>query len=523
MTDAHRRKPFILLYVASVVLVWGLSFLVRSVDLERYPLQVDWANYLYSAGIPNITGNEPIAEALADDLAWVRSGNIFRKMMPHSYLHQYLMRVFYRLWKSSQLAACFGAALLGSLTPIVLVYYLVRDHTVSRAPALYAAAMLGLVPFHALYSRSGWAEVPMALFTLVYFFESLSFCALTDATHPTLARRACWMSLALLAACSFHEMAIVAGLGTLVVCLGQDVFVSATSPRPRWFSRKSLYVCLSVIPPALFALLVFQKMPVAIQEYTFSTSDGYLGDVGAMLASLFVHQQLIHQLSIPLLALSCIGAVRLWRTNRLQFALLAAQLGCFGLALMAMPNTTSRNVRVIMPILVLMMTAAASGLEVLYVAKSLPRRVFHGLAIGLLCYYGYASIELIFVDENIPWQGRYIPRQLTHAGRDAAEPLRSYIANKITPADAPAAFFILEGLFYLKDAGIEGEWLGYAYPSIEPHLVRGQPLSHRVVLTSPDRSPPGAPGWFRGEFNDGYELASADRLGRCGVFVRKEK
>jgi hypothetical protein len=167
MTDAHTRKGSILFIRSCCRARMGA---LSSASERRFGKvspsgRLGELPVIQPASRPS-RGMSPSRKALADDLAWVRSGNIFQKMMPHSYLHQYLMRVFYRLWKSSQLAACFRrrAPWLADHPSCWSTTWCETTWS-RRRPALYAAAMLGLVPFHALYSRSGWGpEIPMALF-----------------------------------------------------------------------------------------------------------------------------------------------------------------------------------------------------------------------------------------------------------------------------------------------------------------------------------------------------------------------
>jgi hypothetical protein len=151
----------------------------------------------------------------------------------------------------------------------------------------------------------------------------------------TLARGACRMSLALLAACGFHEMAIVGGLGDVTRLSWPRRLHQLDVPAASLvFLAKSLYV-LPVRHPA--GAVRSRGLPETclrpIQEYTFSTSDGLPGgrracDVGQPLCATTAHPSAVHPVA---------GALLHWRVSAcggrtgLQFALLAAQLGCFGL------------------------------------------------------------------------------------------------------------------------------------------------------------------------------------------------
>lgn len=506
--------------ILSLSLLGMASLTIRARDLERYPLQVDWANYLYSAGVLDISGQESFADAMVSDLRWVASDNFLHKPMPHSYLHQYVMRAAYRVFRSSRSAACLAAVVFGALTPLVLYRQLARD-TRAVVPALYAAAVIGLVPFHVLYSRSGWSEIPAALFVLVYFHQCLAFFAVPDGEPRALARRAMGMSLALLAACGFHEVAIVSGLATLAVFGGERVRSLLDRRTERFLDRRLAYVILSVVPSGIYALAIFSSMPRGLAAYTFSPPDRYLADVMQMLDWVFIRQELHHQLSIPLLALCGVGVVHLWRTRRRHCVLLLAQLAGWAAALAIMPHTTMHNLRVFLPAFVLMANAAGYGLLWLYALAERRRPVFHFAAVCLVSYLAVTSSTLIFLSADVAWTGKHIPRQLTYAGRDSALPLRRYIEQTIAASHRAGGFFIMEGPFYLKDAGVEAKWLGYRFTRVRNALPAERDLWPDFVIASPDRWPPGTPEWFQRAFLQTYELAAADRLGRCAVFAKR--
>jgi hypothetical protein len=506
-------------FAIALAAMMGGALALRIAELDRYPLQVDWANYLYSAEVMTISPGESVRKIVGSDLYWVRSGNFFGKFMPHSYLHQYLMRICYRIWPASKLASCAVTALLGALSPLVLIFYLRRDGAVARVPALYAGAILAFVPFHVLYSRSGWAQVPAAFFVLIYIFESRPLLV-ADVSGPSLRRAVCITSLALLVACGFHETSIVSGAGTLLAIGLSGVFVWPRPGRFRALARRLAWASLAVLPAALFALVVFRRIPDHLAIEIFSAPGQYVHDLREMLTSVFGVQKLLHGFSVPVIALFAVGVVHLWRRRRLELIVLSAQLVCYAGAFVILPLQVTRALRMVMPVLILLMIGAAYGLQTLYLARSAPRALFHALATCLVCFYAYSSFTLIFVDANLRWQGLH-PRQLTQASRDAAAPLRNYLATNIRPTDATGVFFIIEGIFYLKDAGIDAEWLGYDYGSIRQHTGDGTTFPQRFILTSPDRTPPGAPASFGSDFREDYELASVDRLGRCGAFVRR--
>ena len=173
----RRRDHHLRLSVAQFVLA-GLTagaFLLRTIDLTRVPpgFFADEASYGYNAHLILTTGRDEYGE-------WVPL--FFRAFGDYKLpLFVYLDVPFVAVFGLGELAVRLCSAVLGALT-VTAVYVLAKQIFGHELPALAAAALLAVLPWHLMLTRTGFGEVAVLPLPLTLALAAFIRAARTGAS-----------------------------------------------------------------------------------------------------------------------------------------------------------------------------------------------------------------------------------------------------------------------------------------------------------------------------------------------------
>lgn len=434
------------------ILLFATGLGLRTAKIGMYGMSPDDGNYLFSAGMHR---DDPRKSVLEQELAWLRWEN---KTYPHSYLHQLVIRGLHRAGANSVQAVRYGSGFLGALTPLLLILWyrgFSRDREAWRIGWL-AAAMLAGFGLHVWLSRTGWGQIGCTFFWTVYVGLGYRLFHGEDRSARKLGLLAAGMSLATLGAYGYHEMIVVhvAGMGAYCV-------LAAALDRGRdrrEVARTVLFFGLSCIAVTLWASTLLND-DFAQKHWSGTTQEQYGESYWQWrvraLEFLFVTKRLHQQLGSPVLVLSALGALALWRRDRRVFR----YLGVTFLASWAILFFAFRDpylIRIYLPTFVLLVVFAAEGWHAV-VQRLAPGNAVAGLLLraSLPLFLLAQSTTTLFVESRVPVLTNgslYYP--LDQPNRYPLLPIVEYLRQHREPGEILGVSGANTPMFRLRDYGI---------------------------------------------------------------------
>lgn len=411
------RRVSLFEWLALAVLVTA-AFVMRTRDITSFKLSPDDGQYMNSARLQSLERSTDPAQWWAEDRAWFAElvedwGNPVQlaQTYQHSYLHQFLFRYGYRFGLSRIEALRTNGAVCGTLLVLALwlVYALLwpERRRVGLACAAIASALLVFV----FQARTGWGQTGATLFFVLYLAAGWRLLAQT-AEHET--GRIVKLGLALLVlsvlGMGFQEMTSVYVVLLVGLALASPWWLGRAEPgasrlRALFTSRRIRAVLVSAVPVGAYtlALALFSEYAKGVwllwgSRYADVT---WLELRAQTLERFWKTDELLFQISVPVVLFALVGFVVVWRRDRTWFKYLATWLVAAG-AVFFLAFENPSILRIYLPQYVVLVVFAAEGL--VYVCEraagstrpALARAFTVVLASGLTVFLAATSWTTLF-------------------------------------------------------------------------------------------------------------------------------
>jgi hypothetical protein len=485
----------------ALVLVLVVAFVLRTRRIEDFFVGPDDGAYLHSAQIDVIEpGIDPI-RWVQEDVAWVgwfaEHYTDKNHTYPHSYLHQFVARYFFRLGCGSLQSLRLSSAFTGVLTVFFAWWLVARLWPERRRVALLAAALVAVLPVHVFFSRTGWGQVGFACFYLAYLTLLYRVLFVIPDGDVRAFRRA-GLGLAAFALLAFGWQEGVAPyiVGSGLVVLAAP-FLRGGAKTP--FTRRTWTYVWSAAPVGALTLALAlwssfakefwfdKKYPPGIESW------GQLKWESAK--NLILSQRVDLLVGWIVLALALLGFVVTLKRYRICAWYLALSAAA-GSVILFLGFTDAMLLRPYMPLILVCAIFAAFGLADLAVRARAAGPVVVGLVLVTLCWTSWTTLfgrvpDTLFV-QHLYMQGGPLNKDF----RDVDRPILDHLIAHRQPTDTVAVFGDKSAIFRLQDIGIratenylEGppetwpDWLVAARRvySGSPHTI-AHPDAYRYVI-----------------------------------------
>lgn len=520
-----------ILELACIAAIVALAFFLRTQEIGAYRLSPDDGQYMHSARLHELERGGSLATWIAEDREWI--GELVedwgryddRTTYQHSYLHQFVFRYLYRFGLARIDALRLSSALGGTLACLVLVWLYRRFAPQRRWVGVLAALLVAVGLMHVFFARTGWGETGTATFLLVWIgLVWRHFTQLCEDEPGRLGKSALALCAVSLLAMGYHEMTsayIVCGTLIVLLLVAWRTPVDPESWRELGFvaralrSRRVWTYVLACVPAGLYTLALLLYSEFA-QKRWFASSKELLGYEWGPLRIATLQRwwrwDLVHWISIPILALAAFGAWRLRARDRAWGRYLVAwALVPFCMYFLVFNDPTLE--RVYLPVLLVLFALAAEGIAALFAhARSLPLRFALGAAtLAFVAWLGATSWDTVLGGPGTRFfqpgiyigqpDSRYVDRPWIEYLEDHA--IRDELG--VWPAKDP--------LFVALDAGFQARLFSFNEPltTWTPYLLAVQ----RSMLGARQRVEDGGR----------YRLLVSDRVGKVGLYalVRAEQ
>lgn len=449
-----------------LALILLAALLLRTVRIEDFYIGPDDGAYLHSAQIDVIEpgGFHPV-RWVGEDVEWVRwfAAHYGDSTItyPHCYLHQFVARWFFRFTGGALLALRLSSALTGALTVLFARLFVRRIWPGRRRTALFAAAVLAVLPIHVFFSRTGWGQVGFACFYLGWL-SVLHRVLFELADDDRAGFRRAGFGLVLLSLLSFGW-----GEGVAPYILGSGLVVAAAGLARGGigglFTRRAWTYAWSSVPVGALTLALALFSPFA-QRLWFAKEAprgmSWLDLKAQTLGFLFKTSRLDLLLTWPLLLCAAAGVVvALRRSKRTALFLLGSALG--GTAILFFFFADAWLVRAHMPLFVALAIFAAIGLDALVARLWGVGAALAGLVLASLLWIT-ATTLWGRVDDVAFLQRLYNPGAPPEVDyRDVDRPILDHLLAHRSADDTYGIFGDKSAIFRLQDAGIRGATENY--------------------------------------------------------------
>jgi len=444
----------------TLAFVLVVAFVLRTRQIEDFFVGPDDGAYLHSARVDVIEpgGFHPV-RWVEEDVAWIGwfAEHYGEKTVtyPHSYLHQFTARYFFRFGAGSLQALRMSSALTGVLTVLFAWFFVTRLWPERRRAALLAAAILAVMPAHVFFSRTGWGQVGFACFYLAYSTLLYRVLFVIEAGDKRAFRRAgIGMCVYALLAFGWQEgvAPYIVGSG-LVVLLAPYLVGGAKTP----FTRRTWTYVWSAVPVGALTLALALFSSFA-QEFWFDKK--YPGGIEtwgelkvATTKNLILSQRIDLLFTWIVIALALFGSIVTLRRNR-TFALYAAASALFGSAILYFFFTDAMLVRAYMPVIVALPIFAAFGLDDLSGRARRAAPVVIALVLSLLAWTSWTTL-FGRVHDTFFVQHLYMQTGPSNKDfRDVDRPILEHLISHRDATDTVGVFGDKSAIFRLQDAGI---------------------------------------------------------------------
>lgn len=500
------NRPGRILVCLLMLTAAGLA--LRCAQIDAFGLSPDDGNYLHSAGVTRMPSEAELSW-VDQDLAWLKRG----KTYPHSYIHQYVIRLLKRTGADNVAAVRLGSALLGALTPWILyLLFAGRDQKRKRVGLLAAAMLTGYI-MHAWYSRTGWGQPGCTFFFMVYLlFADRLFHDAEGRSGPRTTLTALGMVLASLLAYGYHEMIVVhvAGMGLYSLLF---LYWNRGTPGGSVRLKTLLAFGLACVPVTAWAATLLGDS-FATQHWTGTVQEGvgrgYFEYRFWILNKVFYKNYGLHeQVGLIVVALAICGMFFMKRRDK-EFFRYIFTMFMTSWAILFFGFRDPYLVRIYLPTFILLIAFAAEGALGLADRVRSERRFLAHAGIGtLLALLWSQSYATLFIESDTPVTvaSFYTPRKVAH--RHPLKPISDYLLEHRKPGEILGVSDDRAPYFALQDAGIPSRPYGgraWNKPIEEQAtwIVRGQKLMKKSRKTL--------------ETGGLYELVATDTPGRIGLY-----
>jgi hypothetical protein len=501
-----------------LAVIVAVAFFLRARDIGAFRLSPDDGNYLWSARAQSIERGFDLSRWIAEDTAWVKelAGDSAQyDLYPHSYLHQWVTRCLYRLGLDSVDALRMNSAIFGALSSLALFALIAGLLPTHRRQALFAAALVAVLPVHVWYSRTGWGVIGCTFFLLVYSALAWKLLAHTrDDDRAGAVKLGIGMTIASILAWGYHEM-----IAPFVVCTGLCfLFAHKLVDRPGGVaaalrSRATWVYVASAVPVGLFTIGVYFFSDFAQEHWFRPDATPYWQLRRESIEFLFVKQRMDRLLTWPVVAAAAFGAAAVWREARGFVSYLALQ-NVGASALLFFLYQDPFLVRIYLPLVILVTWLAAEGL--VSVGSDLSARGLKRFAVVLpfavLVHLALMSWISLFGPLDQPMFNRYLymadPGVLLEP-RHVDEHMTAYVKEHMKPGERVWTYGDKSPIFRLLDAGLASREFAF----------EGEPATWPEWIFAPVTMMDGNRRTV--ESGGEYVYVDRDRAGRVGLYRKR--
>lgn len=446
------------LALAAVVVV---AAWLRMHDLQSFRVGPDDGAYMHSARLHELQrGGNPI-QWLRDDVAWARElARLYDKELEtyqHSYLHQLTCRWLYRLGCGALESLRLSSAITGSLTVLLVAWFVRALLPARRWLAVLAAAFVAFSPLHAFLSRTGWGQAGFTCWYVLFLvYAHRALVARPEPSPRAIRLAALGMIAASVLAYGWHEGVVPYVAGTALVAFAAPwIRGESWSARAVLASRRTWAYVVGASVVGTFTLLLFFS---AFAQSYWLTTKGRSKDMGWLeikrrtLENVFAEQRLDLLLTWPMIVLALLGIVWIRRTDRTAFRWIAAN-AIAGPALLFLLFGDAFLVRAYLPSYVLLFVFAACG--VAWIADRFGHAAGALIGSGVLALGAATTWQSLFGRHLGPVFVQKLydqTNQLDH--RHVDEPLYDLLVRERKPDELVGVFGDKAAIYKLLDRGI---------------------------------------------------------------------